>query len=90
MFETNLAGNDLGPVIENIPKIDQCQDLCSADPECKFWSYKHDEEKCQKKTSDAGKAYDYHFMSGANDCSPYHPSGIVIFDCLPVTPRISF
>ena len=77
MFETDLNGYDFASGIDNVERVDLCHDLCRAESGCKFWTYNVAEKRCIMKTSDAGKQYGYDAISGAHDCSPYHPDGNV-------------
>lgn len=67
MYETDLYGNDIGQSdLDLIP----CQESCSTDVNCNFWSYDTINRICYRKSSDSGKEVRRGFISGSKDCSP--------------------
>lgn len=67
MYETSLPGNDLKNPI-TVDSLDQCLQLCQAEANCQFWTFRTEDFKCWLKAANGGKDTLSGHISGTRDC----------------------
>ena len=64
MPATNCPGGDPGAVSYFLPSPETCSNICTGNPNCRLWTYSHNNQQCRLKNGVWPCAHDPHYTSG--------------------------